>query len=397
MIEPPLSPYKARSGVIVGGGRLATSGRAAQLPGAGIEGAGMLEADGNPKACASHRVVWPFSRGEDCYAAWKAALSQLVDCSIPADADVASFEFHGSSWQLPETFVQVNGGSAMSMSRPQHVIDDRPISKMSLYLLTGGSVVTDYDGCKRIHVPGDVVAVDYSLPYESYTSGYEGIALTFDKASTLSELQGDVHGMMLAANSSAGNILGGQMRSLVAHIDGLNVLEAQSAVNGILQFAAATLPTAAPRTLRGDHSVLHRAYRLARTRMSDPDFGPADLALELGMSRSKLFRSFEEHGGVQRWLLGKRLTASLQAIVRSAGNQKISAIAHQHGFRSEAHFSRAFRKRYEMSPSSALAFTKRSQGASKYLGWAQKNTWNDRSTVEAWLASAQASELEGAG
>lgn len=354
----------------------------------------MFEDDGNRKTCASHRVVWPFSPGEECYAAWKSALSKLVDCALPVDADVASFEFHGCTWQLPETFVQINGGSAMSMARPQHVIDDRPISQMSLYLLTVGSVVTDYDGRKQIHVPGDVVAIDYSLPYESYASAYEGIVLTFDKASAPSELQGDVHGKMLTANSSAGKILGAQMRSLVAHIDGLSVVEAQSAINGILQFAATTLPAAALRTVRDDHSVLHRAYSLARKRMADPDFGPEYLALELGMSRSKLFRSFEEHGGVQRWLLGKRLAASLHAIVRSAGKQKISAIAHQHGFRSEAHFSRAFRKRYEMSPSSALALTKRAQGASMYLSWAEEDRWNEMSTVEAWLASAHASELK---
>lgn len=352
----------------------------------------MVEADGNPKTCASHRVVWPFPPGAECYAAWKTALSQLVDCAIPVDADVASFEFHGCSWQLPEAFLQTNGGTAMSMSRPQRVIDDRPIPQMSLFLLIGGSVVTDYDGCKRTHAPGDVIAVDYSLPYESYTPGYEGITLTFDKSSAPPGLQGDIHGMVLTADSSAGNILGTQFRSLVAHIDGLSVVQAQAAVDGILQFAAATLPAATPRKMRDDPSILHRAYSLARKRMSDPDFGPEDLALELGMSRSKLFRSFEEHGGVQRWLLGKRLTASLHAIVRSAGKQKISAIAHQHGFRSEAHFSRAFRKRYEMSPSSALALTKRSQGGSAYLNWEEKGISNEGSTVETWLASAHARE-----
>ena len=355
----------------------------------------MFEAEGNLKTCAPHCLVWPFPPGAECFAAWKAALSGLVDCAIPADADPAFFDFHGRSWQLPGAFVQVNGGSAISMSRSQRVIDDRPISQMSLYLLTAGSVVTDYDGYKRAHVPGDIVAVDYSLPYESHTPGYEGITLTFDKASAPLDLQGDVHGMILAAGSSAGNILGSQIRSLVAHIDGLSVVQAQSAVDGILQFAATTLPAAAPRKVRDDQSVLHRAYRLARKRMSDPDFGPDGLALELGMSRSKLFRSFEEHGGVQRWLLGKRLTASLHAIVRSAGKTKISAIAHQHGFRSEAHFSRAFRKRYEMSPSSALALSMRSQGGSLYLGWAEKNVASGGSTIEAWLASAQAGEIMG--
>lgn len=319
-------------------------------------------------------------------------MSRLVDFAIPADADVGLFDFHGCTWQLPETFVQINGGSAMSMSRLQGVIDDRPISQMSIYMLTAGSAVTDYDGFKQIQLPGDVVVVDYSIPYEAYTPGYEGITLTFDRARAPLALQGDVHGTMLTAGSAAGKFIGAQLRSLIEHIDGLSVDQAQGAADGIVQFAATAFPAAASKRLRDDPNVLHRAHRLARRRMSDPDFGPEDLASELGMSRSKLFRSFEIHGGVQRWLLGERLTASLQAIVRSAGKMKISAIAHQHGFRSEAHFSRVFRKRYDMSPSAALALTQRSHGSAQYLSWADNDAGTESSTAEAWLASAQAKE-----
>ncbi|MDH6233034.1 AraC-like DNA-binding protein [Mesorhizobium soli] len=354
----------------------------------------MSTANSDPQPRATRGIVWPFPPGIDCFNAWKTALGRLVDCAIPADLDPALFDFHGCTWQLPEAFIQVNGGSAMSMSRSQQVIDDRPISQMSLYLLTAGSVLSDYDGRRRKHVPGDIVAVDYSLPYESLTSGYEGITLTFDRTSAPSGLQGNVHGIVVSESSSAGNLLGIQMRALVDHIDGLSVDQAQSVVDGILRLAATTFPDPAPRKERDDGSFMDRAHRLALKRMSDPDFGLDDIMLALGVSRSKLFRSFEPHGGVQRWLLGERLAASLQIIIRSAGKLKVSAIAHQHGFRSEAHFSRAFRKRYEMSPRAAMGLAMRSQGTSLYLNWAKNNARTKRSTAEAWLADAQARELE---
>lgn len=355
------------------------------------------EADAHSQTCASRSIVWPFPPGMECFAAWKTALSRLVNCAIPADADPAQFDFHGRSWQLPEAFVQVNGGSAMSMSRTQRVIDDRPISQMSLYVLTSGSAVADYDGRKRRHGPGDVVAVDYSLPHESRTPGYEGITLTFDRASAPAGLQGDVHGMVLTANSSAGKLLGTLIRSLVEHIDGLSVDQAQSAVDGILRFAAVTLPAGGSRREREDVPLFDRAHRLARGRLSDPDFGPDDMMVALGVSRSKLFRSFESHGGVRRWLVGMRLSASLQVMIRSAGKLKISAIAHQHGFRSEAHFSRAFRKRYGMSPSAAQASTMRAQGTLAYLSWADEDAGTEGSMAEAWLASARTGDWAGAG
>ncbi len=350
----------------------------------------MLEADTTLQTRASRGIIWPFPPGAENYAAWKVALSRLVDCWIPADFDPALFEFYGCTWQLPEAFVQINGGSAMTMSRTRRVIDDRPNSQMSLYLVTRGKITTDYDGIKQDHAPGDIVAVDYSLPYMCDTTGYEGITLTFDRASAPPTLQGDVHGMVLTADSSAGIFLGAQIRSLLDHIDGLSVDQAQSAVDGILRFAGAALPATVPRKKRDDVSVLDRAYRLARGKMSDPDFGPEDLVIALSISRSKLFRSFEEHGGVQRWLLGERLKASLQTIVHSKGKLKISAIAHQHGFRSEAHFSRAFKKRYEISPSHALALASHSNGSSIYLSWSKRNPKEERATIEAWLASARA-------
>ena len=337
---------------------------------------------------ASRGLIWPYPPGAESYAAWKAALSRLVDCSIPADFDLASFEFYGCTWQLPEAFLQINGGSAMTMSRTRRVIAERPNSQMSLYLVVSGEITTDYDGRKRCHAPGDIVAVDYSRPYECHTTGYEGITITFDRASAPAKLQGDVHGMVLAADSSAGVYLGGQIRSLVDHVDGFSVDQAQSAVDGILRFAEATLPAAAPRRQYDDISVLDRAYRLARGKMSDPDFGPDELADALSVSRSKLFRSFENHGGVQRWLLGERLKASLRAIVLSEGKLKIAAVAHQHGFRSEAHFSRAFKKRYEISPSAVLDLAMHSKGSAMYLSWVKNNAKEEKATIEAWLATA---------
>ena len=355
-------------------------------------GVAMFRDDPESPVGTTHGVVWPLPPGRECYTAWKSALSRLVDCDIPAGFDPETFDFHGCSWQLPEAFFQVNGGSAMSMSRSRTVIDERPISQMSIYLLLSGTAVTDYEGLERTLLPGDIAAIDYSQPFQTHTPGYEGITLTFDKVSAPAGLQGNIHGALLTADSSAGRYLGAQMRSLLDHIDGLTTVQAQSAIDGMLQFAATTLPmaVASSHAKRDVASILEAAHRLARARMSDPDFGPNDLAIALGVSRSKLFRSFEASGGVQRWLLGERLTASLQAMVRSAGKLKLSVIAHQHGFRSEAHFSRAFRKRYEMSPSSAQDLVTRSQGSLFYLAWAKTRGTTEGSTIEAWLASARA-------
>ncbi len=343
----------------------------------------------NAKPHAPVRKLLPSQPGEKGLAFWKRAFSGLGDLTLPAGADPALFEFHGHTWQLPHAFLQVNGGSAMAMSRARHVIDERPIQQMALHLFLSGSATCIYDGQPQRHVAGDIVVVDYSIPYEIHTPGYEGIGLTFDKASAPPRLRSNAHGLVLSAASSAGAMLGAQFAVLVDHIDGLSVEQAQSAVDSILRFAETAFPATATGAMHDNASLFERASWLARQQLSDPDFGPDELASALNISRSKLFRSFAPHGGVQRWLLAERLRASLQSIVGWTGALKISAIAHKHGFRSEAHFSRAFRKRYEASPSSVRALASEQRGSIHYLSWIKQNEGSEKATIEGWLDSVR--------
>lgn len=335
------------------------------------------------------REVWPFPPGEECYAVWKDTLSLLVDCSIPEDADPALFDFHGCSWKLPGAFLHVNGGSAMSMSRTRQVIEQRPAPHMVLYLVLDGHVTNIYDGLIQEHVPGDIIVLDYSLPYESHTPGYEGLALTFDKASVPVEFQNNAHGLVLTRNDPAGAVLAAQMRTLVEHIEGISIEQSQVMVDGILRFAAAAFATPVARERRDRRLLFQRASATARQNLSDPDFGPDQLAAALGVSRSKLFRLFEPHGGVQRWMLTERLRGSLQSILNSAPDHKISAIARNYGFRSEAHFSRAFSKRYQISPSSARTLGNGSTRMAVYEDLLKDGRGNGVSIVEGWLAAAR--------
>ncbi len=350
----------------------------------------MLEADSTSDIATPQRIEWPFPPGRECLAAWKSALSLLVDCSIPEGADPALFDFHGCSWQLPGAFLHVSGGSAMAMSRTQQVIDDRPTLHMVLYMVLEGRVTSVYDGLIQEHVPGDIVVVDYSLPYVSQTSGYEGIALTFDKTSAPSGLQNGAHGLVLTANENAGAMLGTQIKSLAEHIGGLSIDQSQAAVDGILHFAAAAFTAPGTRERRDKRSLFQGASSTARQRLSDPDFGPDELAAALCVSRSKLFRLFEPHGGVRRWMLAERLRGSLQSIVQSTPDTKIAAIARSHGFRSEAHFSRAFQKRYQVSPSSVRTLARDTVGTTLYETLLQQGGRNGGAIVEAWLVSARA-------
>jgi len=78
------------------------------------------------------------------------------------------------------------------------------------------------------------------------------------------------------------------------------------------------------------------------------------LCAALNCSRATLYRLFEPEGGVRAYIQERRLRRSAQELLSTAGSGKrICDVAYTWGFVSEAHYSRAFRLRFDMTPREA--------------------------------------------
>lgn len=96
--------------------------------------------------------------------------------------------------------------------------------------------------------------------------------------------------------------------------------------------------------------LLKRACGFIEARLDDPDLSPVDVAACVDSSRASLYRLFAPMGGVQRFVHERRLLAVRDVLSDPLDKRSLAQLAADHGFKSHARFSRAFRTRFGMTP-----------------------------------------------
>ncbi|MCO5091066.1 helix-turn-helix domain-containing protein [Bosea sp. (in: a-proteobacteria)] len=100
-------------------------------------------------------------------------------------------------------------------------------------------------------------------------------------------------------------------------------------------------------------ALVDRVRSVVRQNMASPDFGPEGLARLLAMSRSKLYRLFEQSGGVAHFINRERLREAHRRLSAHTETLSIHAIGNEVGFVDHSTFSRAFRREFGYSPTEA--------------------------------------------
>jgi len=103
------------------------------------------------------------------------------------------------------------------------------------------------------------------------------------------------------------------------------------------------------------HATSEHAVRVAAIAAIDQNLGLArasvgELCRVMGVSSDELTAAFRADGGVQAYVLARRLDEACNALTGLKVKEPIGNIAHRLGFSDAAHLSRAFRQRFGMSP-----------------------------------------------
>jgi AraC-like DNA-binding protein len=200
--------------------------------------------------------------------------------------------------------------------------------------------------------PGKVALIDLAYPIATRAFASSTVCLVVPR-----KLLGDLPLDTLTPRLDAfrNDLLAAHMLSLQERSAQLTEEDVASTVAETVAFlkrllAPQTGQSLAP-TKGTDETILTLTEALIRDNLAEPTLSPDWLAERLEVSRASLYRLFAERGGIMRYVQERRLLAVQASLSDPVETRRLSRLASDLGFKSEAHFSRSFRTRFGITAS----------------------------------------------
>lgn len=258
-----------------------------------------------------------------------------------------------------EMMVAETATSAQNWRRDGALIARDGMDHYMLQIYLSGTQCCAADG-EDVQMPrGGVVVYDLSREMRATTTDLRNLSLVLPRATLEGLLRDpdDHHMRLLEPGAPLTALLIEHMMTLRRHLGRLPRSSGGAVTGATAQLVAATLneaETPASAERRNDYAQRTLIRRDIEARLADPSLTPESLRARHGVSRNRLYALFAASGGVAAHIRERRLKAAMALLVdpveRAAPVREIAARC---GFSSASDFSRAFQRRFGLSPRAA--------------------------------------------
>ncbi|WP_181170306.1 MULTISPECIES: helix-turn-helix domain-containing protein [unclassified Mesorhizobium] len=288
---------------------------------------------------------------------WRSGYAPLYEMDAARPAARSSFSAGLTSYNLAPLVIIDGYSSAETLQRTARTIARSNIDHISLVVRSQGGFGLDVEGrTTEVHT-GDICVLDMTRRSTLRSTDYKSFTLILPR--TLLEPHvadlDSLHGRVLPRGSALNTMLAAHMRLLYEQAPALAPSDIHAAAHGtaamIAAFAGASSDGRGMIAQVAADASLKTCRKAIDANLHDPSMGPEFLCDKLGVSRAKLYRLFEQLGGVTLYIQRRRLMRAYQLVVDPAyAQERISAIALRCGFGNVPAFNRAFRQAHGMSP-----------------------------------------------
>lgn len=227
--------------------------------------------------------------------------------------------------------------------------------RLIVQVVNSGALFVGQHGQTTRFGPGDVAVLDPQRTFtESFRDTTHMSVLSIPKSSLRERGLRDSLPMFLRPNPALADV--DAVRGLVLHLASLSGKVSETMLSRLGEQCIDLMdvlinhydkPSLRP---MGSANVL-LAKRLIARHIGDIDLNADRIAAELNMSKSSLERALRANGlSVMSYVWSLRLERAAQRLLVDTSHGAIKRIAFECGFSNHAHFSRAFKARYGMTP-----------------------------------------------
>jgi len=293
-------------------------------------------------------------RPRDQLEAWREWYQPVLDV-VPKYPPSSAFPAEIHVWKL--------GGLAMSRTSapPVHVVRMKgnlrrdPVDHWVVSYCTRGAHSTRTAGTS-LEVPARVPllwSLGQEFEHERTHADRVQFFMTRDTFRDIGPLLDAACGSAL--DTPLGHLLGDYMIALERRLPAVTEADFPRIANAVGAMVAAAVAPSAERVAvaRGQIEVgrKERVRQAVLRHLRTPTLRPRTLCWLVGMSRSNLYRLFEDLGGVARYIQRERLLEAHAVLTNPATIKSISMIAEDLCFADASTFSRMFRREFGDSPS----------------------------------------------
>lgn len=315
---------------------------------------------GKPAKAPGGATLKPEPQGEleTLLDAASSAIFQILPQTISGEFEHYSITQH----RLAQLAIYLSESDPFTVNRrSQDIEDDSAFDYLMLVQLQGRAEIEQRGSCFTI-APGSLAVIPGGLPYRlSFLEVGRRLLLRVPLRVFHERILGRQirdFGAHVFSGEGLVQITIDLLKSLVVQARGLSETEQHTVAEVTLDLIAAVVhaETGFGQSEHGSSQVarMSRILSYLEEHFADHDLTPAKVAEANAVSTRHLHNLFQHSGiTVTKWIWERRLKAAREDLLNPAlADRSITEIAYQRGFNDSAHFSRSFKSRFQITPSS---------------------------------------------